>query len=229
MNLTELKENWQDTPEYHKHIHELFTQLVNNDPILKKHRDYVEQNIWGFGERSFWWMWKLILDELQEQAKLLEIGVFRAATLSFWRILKPDAGIIGVTPLDTSGDVWESNYADDIWKIHEDFDIEQPTIVAYRSESDSALKIVRACSNNYDCVYIDGLHTHEGALIDLKNYAPMVRSGGFLVIDDCCCDMHMPFGYFQGIETVNSAFDEWDKSDFEFVFNCVHLRVMRKK
>jgi len=80
----------------------------------------------------------------------------------------------------------------------------------------------------YDVVYIDGDHSTEGALNDLNNYSPMVKVGSYLVIDDCCCDLHMPFGYFQGIQSVQDAFDQWDKTGFEFVFNVVHLRVLRR-
>lgn len=228
MTLNDLQSNYADNEAFHASINEFFTEKVNATPELKAHRDYVEQNIWGFGERSFWWLWKLICDEVPEKPNMLEIGVFRGATLSLWRILKPDSDIMGVTPLDTSGDVWESNYADDIWKIHQDFGLEQPSIVPYRSESQLALGIVR--HHQYDVVYIDGDHSYDGCMSDLVNYAPMVKQGGFLVIDDACCDMKMPWGYFQGIKEVTDATLTYIKAEeWEFVGNVVHLRVYSRK
>lgn len=228
--LTDLKNSWTDIPEYHQTIHEQFIDAVNGDPELKAHRDYVEQNVWGFGERSFWWLWKVLLDELpNQQCKLLEIGVFRGATLSLWRILKPQAFIIGVTPMDTSGNVWDSDYPADIQKIHDDFNLVSPILSKNRSESNEAIQDCKLFKP-FDVVYIDGDHSHLGCLSDLVNYAPMVRKGGYLVIDDACTDMHMPWGYFQGIAEVTQATLEYIKEDeWEFITNVVHLRIYKKK
>ena len=73
--MKELINRWTDTAESHRAIHEDFCNKVNAQPELKALRDWVEQNIFGFGERSFLWMWKLIL-ETKAQVKFLEVGVF---------------------------------------------------------------------------------------------------------------------------------------------------------
>lgn len=229
MNLLELKLVLEDKPEVHKHIHESFIEKVNADPVLKEHRDYVETNIFGFGERSFHWLWKILLDELPETPTLLEIGCFRGQILSLWSILKPQASIFGITPLDTSGDVWQSDYAADIKKIHDDFKLEQPFI--YHGRSDNP-EIIKTASNLlYDVVYLDGDHTYVGVMNDLTHYAPLVKPGGYLVMDDCCCDMQMEFGFFQGIKEVNEAFADYMKDNgdkWEFMVSVVHLRVMKR-
>lgn len=229
MTLDDLKNNWTDTPEYHAHIHESFIELVNSNPELCKHRDYVEQNIWGFGERSFWWLWKILLAELPENPGLLEIGVFRAATLSLWKLLRPDAKVFGITPLDTSGDVWESDYAADIAKIHDDFGLPQPFIIKGRSDEENV--VVKANLLQYDVIYVDGDHSLSGALFDLRTYAPMIKPGGYLVVDDAACRTSQPFGYFQGIQPVCDALETWEKeqADFEFQFNVVHLMIFKRK
>lgn len=233
MTLTELKNQWQDTPESHQHIHELFTSLVNKDEQLNAHRTWVEQNVWGFGERSFWWLWKLICEELPEKCPaMLEIGVFRAATLSLWQILKPDAFTVGITPLDTSGGVWESDYAKDIVTIFKQFNIpEPPTIIPFSSHEKIAIYRAKRYTE-YSVVYLDGDHSFEGTLADLNDYAPMVKQGGYLVIDDCNNDMNMPFGYFTGIQTVTDAKTEWlssNGSDWEFICSVVHISVFKRK
>lgn len=231
MTLETLKSDWQDTEQYHKEIHQSFVALVNADPELKAHRDYVEQNIWGFGERSFWWLWYIVFKEFEGKSpSVLEIGVFRGATLSLCKMLNPNARVFGITPLNTSGGVWESDYEADIAKIHEEFELAPPFI--YKGRSDDA-EIIETVSNFlYDCIYIDGGHSREDIDNDLLYYAPLVKRGGFLVIDDACCDMHMPFGYFQGIQPVTDgllAYMEENGDKWEFIFNVVHLRIYKRK
>lgn len=229
-NLEKLKLDWEDTPEHHKLVHEQFIKNVNSVDKLKAHRDFVEQNAFGFGERSFWWLWKLLCAELPKDASMLEIGVFRGATLSVWKLLRPYAKVFGVTPLDTSGDVWESDYKADIAKIHEEFNLPHPHI--FHGRSDNNKLILAVTSFLYDCVYIDGDHSYDGAYHDLETYAPVVKQGGYLVIDDACNDMHMPFGFFQGIDTVTQATLDYmadNSANWDFITNVVHLRIYKRK
>lgn len=231
MTITELKCNRADTEEYHKHIHELFCELVDAEPKLKEHRDFVEQNVFGMGERSFWWLWKLMLEELPENPKLLEIGVFKAATMSLWKMLRPDGDCYGVTPLDGRGTGWtEDDYAAHIVNIHTRFALDQP-VLNIGSSHDEQIVELTADESPYDVVYIDGDHSYAGALADLSNYAPMVKSGGYLVMDDAACQTKQPFGYFQGIAEVCQALEEWEsvQTDFEFQFNVVHLMIYKRK
>lgn len=228
MSLQEMKDNWVDEPQYHQLIHESFILLVNGTWGLNDHRTYVESNIFGMGERSFWWLWKMLLEELPSNPKLIEVGVFKGATLSLWKMLREDAQVFGVTPLDGRGTGWtDDDYLAHITKIHKDFGLDMPTLFVGGSEESEIIKSA-VKKQPYDVVYIDGDHSTEGALSDLNNYSTMVKPGGYLVIDDCCCDMKMPFGYFQGIQEVQDAFDQWHKTGFEFVCNVVHLRVLRR-
>jgi cephalosporin hydroxylase len=103
----------------------------------------------------------------------------------------------------------------------------QPELIKGYSQD---AEVIETARGEYDTVYIDGSHEYEDALLDLKNYAPMVKQGGYLVIDDACTDMHMPWGYFQGIAEVTKATLEYIKEDeWEFITNVVHLRVYKKK
>jgi hypothetical protein len=232
MTLQDLRANWQDTPEYHKQIHEEFTELVNIDPMLDAHRTYIENHIFGMGERSFQYLWKILLNELPENPKLLEIGVHKGQILSLWKLLKPDADVYGITPLDGQGTGWrDDDYLAHIINIHKDFELDKPAIHKGVSESSSS-KMFAESIGELDCLYIDGGHERRHIDNDLSFYAPLVKSGGFMVIDDACCDMKMPWGYFQGIVDVtegvlaymNTFGDEW-----EFMGNVVHLRIYRRK
>jgi predicted O-methyltransferase YrrM len=230
MTLDTLKTEWVDTPEYHQHINELFSQLVDKDDRLKEHRDFVQNYVWGFGERSFWWMWKLLCDVLPPNFTFLEIGCFKGATLSVIKLLRADARVIGITPLDSTGIDWEDDYRQRIHDIHDKFnDRQYPEIIHGRSDDKGI--IAYAQTRSYNVIYIDGGHAKEDIDNDMDNYAPGVEKGGFLVIDDACCDMKMPWGYFQGIQPVTDGVLEYMSkygSEWEFIGNVVHLRVYKR-
>lgn len=233
MTLAELKSEWADFPEFHKAVHEHYTECVNNDLRLNDHRTYIENRVFGMGERSFWWLWKLLLEELPENPKLLEIGVFKGATMSLWKLLRPDSDCYGVTPLDGRGTGWtEDDYFAHITNIHHDFGLQMPTLYVGGSAEPEMVELSQNTAP-YTVVYVDGDHSEAGALSDLVNYAPMVDSGGWLVIDDAACRTAQPWGYFQGIQSVCDALATWERSemakDFEFQFNVVHLMCYKRK
>lgn len=216
-----------------------YTDNVNADPQLKAYRDWIEANAFGFGERCFLWMWKELIDQMPDNFTFLEIGVFRGQILAAVEMLAFRAGKkavrYGVTPLDSSDGHWESDYKADIKHLHDIFAIKNDyRIIPYDSTSKEAIEAVSDLKGKVDLVYIDGGHTYEVVKQDLQNYIPLVKPGGFLVIDDCNNKVEMPFGYFRGIESVSKAVDELlppftDHPDFEFVQNVVHNRILKRK
>lgn len=237
MKLLDYKNKWIDTPEYHKHIHKSFIENVNNDKKLKAHRDFVETHSFGFGERSFHWLHKLLVDEMPAEFSFLEVGIFRGQTLSLSRLLADIAGKVvdryGVSPMDSSDGHWESNYFEDVSIIHKAFDLEEDYIIYHGSSMEEGIVYKASSTAPYDIVYVDGCHEYDYVVSDLYNYAPMVKKGGYLLIDDACNDFSMPWGFFQGINDVTNAVLEWEKTDlgkqFEFVFSVVHNRLYRRK
>lgn len=233
MNLTTLKQTWANTPESHRHIHELFCQLTTADPILDAHRSYIDDHIFGMGERSFQYLWKIILETLPESPKLLEIGVHKAQILSLWKLLREDAQVFGITPLDGRGTGWtEDDYGQHIKNIHDDFELQYPTLFIGGSEE---REMINAAFDEspFDVIYVDGDHSYEMALRDLTTYSPLVKKGGYLVIDDCNCDMNFPpSGFFTGIDTVTAAKLKWLETNgdgWEFIASCVHISVFKRK
>jgi hypothetical protein len=236
MTLNETINLWRDDPQTHQTINEKFCECVNADPDLKAFRDFVEGNndtpvkIFGFGERSFIWMWKLLVQEMPHDFKFLEVGVFRGQVLAVVRMLSKYKwpSIVGITPLDSSGGHWESDYKSDIKFLHETFNLQQPTIIKGMSTDP---EVVKTASNmhRYDMVYIDGGHDYETVKQDLQNYSPMVKPGGYLIIDDCANKYNLPNGYFRGIETVSRAVDEvLPNETFKELFSVVHNRIFKK-
>lgn len=231
--ITELKEGWVNHPDYHKAINELFAKYINASPELKDHRDFVEQNVFGFGERSFQWMHKIIVDELPQVFTFLEIGVFKGQILSLYELLANISGKkatrYGVTPLSTAGGVWESDYKQDIEFIHDRFGLAKDYEILQGLSTDPEI-IRQAQDLSVDVLYIDGGHDYDTVISDITNYLPILKPGGFLIIDDCCNDLDMPFGYFTGIKEVTKATNKimGANPDYEFLFSVVHNKVWKK-
>ena len=208
----------------HLELHNYYCQKTNEVPELKALRDFVEQKAFGFGERSFYWMWKLIVDELPDHFSLLEIGVFRGQTLALVQMLAQLAGktcsVYGVTPLDTTDGHWESDYKSDIHFLHNYFALNQPTIIEGLSTETEIIEAVKVLKS-FDVVYIDGGHTYDVAKSDIIEYAPLAKQ--YLVIDDCCNDLDIPFGMFPGIQSVTDAVI--DTIETPHSYSVVHNKV----
>jgi len=215
-----------------------YTAKVNADPFLKSYRDWIEANAFGFGERCFLWMWKRIVDEMPEEFTFLEIGVFRGQILAIVEYLadkaEKDATRYGITPLDTSDGHWESDYAADINRVHEEFKIMKGYQILKGSSTDPAIIATAGKIRGVDVLYIDGGHAYDVVRSDIENYAPLVKPGGYLVIDDCNNRLDMPDGYFRGIESVSKAVDEvfppfTKNDDWEYIGSVVHNRILRRR
>lgn len=233
MSLQDVKNIWIDNPETHKAINKDFIEKVNSIPELKAHRDWVESNIFGFGERSFLWLHKLIVDEMPADFSFMEIGVFRGAILSLYKLLADMQGKkvtrYGVTPLDGSDGHWDSDYKKDIETIHDQFNLTKDYKILHGLSTDTEIIKEAQAVAPLDILYIDGGHTYDVVKSDLEHYLPLVKSGGYLIVDDCANEMKMPFGFFQGIEPVTRAVNEvLPNSKFEFLFNVVHNKIFRR-
>jgi predicted O-methyltransferase YrrM len=74
-------------------------------------------------------------------------------------------------------------------------------------DSRQATEMKAALPAQLDVLFIDGDHTYEGVKADLANYAPMVKSGGRIILHDVCS------AYDPG---VRKAFDEYiDATKYE--------------
>lgn len=213
-----------------------YTEKVNADKELKAYRDWIEANAFGFGERCFLWMWNEIVNKMPDEFTFMEIGVFRGQILAIVSLLAERHGKkvrrIGITPLDTSDGHWESDYEADIIRLHDVFNIKDDyELIRLDSTNPNAIKL--ASQNPPDVLYIDGGHTYEVVKSDLTHYLPILKVGGTLVIDDCNNAIPMPWGYFQGIQSVSVAVDEvlpreGSTEYWKHELNLVHNRVLTK-
>ena len=97
--------HYQPTAEHNDALWKSFGQKTDTVSFLKLHRDWVEENSWGFGDRAFHYMWYLLLrdDVLNRPSpRLLEIGVYKGQVISLWALIAQRLGqpaeIAGVSP-----------------------------------------------------------------------------------------------------------------------------------
>jgi hypothetical protein len=244
---------WQDTPEAHQRMLDAFTLLYEADPALKAHREWVKANGDGCcGADEFHFLWKLLVQEMPDDFRFLEIGVFRGQTTSLVAMLAEIMGkycrVIGVSPFDGRAMVWpftgdvkpegECNDFDKVW------DAWQKWVGGWNSDS-YRLELIKGDSTDphvisnagslspYDIAYIDGCHQYEYARQDLANYMPMVKVGGFLVCDDAAWNLKLPGNWFFGFEGASKAVDEvlpplTANEEWEHCGSLVHLRVFKR-
>lgn len=105
--LKDFVNSYQNTEEENDYLWELFKNKVDEIEFLKTHRDDIENRFAGFGDRSFHYMWYILLEDLSLQDKkinCLEIGVYKGQVVSLWALLKRkfnlNISITGITPLD---------------------------------------------------------------------------------------------------------------------------------
>lgn len=243
-SLDALAKHWRDTPEFHQWVHESCIRRVNADPYLRPHRDWVEENHWGLGERSFGWLWRLVVDQTPAVFKFLEVGVHRGQITSLIGMLadraRKPATIVGVSPFDgtqmgLSGDFKAD--AEFAWKVWVRPNHLATMSLVTGSSADPKVQAELAAAGPYDVVYIDGDHTYDAVKVDLAFAAKNLADGGILAVDDSGCRYSMPWGYFAGIEEVSRATDELLPASgegvalgcrWEWLANVMHLRVWRK-
>jgi len=213
---------------------DLFLKEYEGIPEFVSLRTFVEENAFGFGEKQFYPMHKLLVEELGDDISFLEIGVFRGQTLVLYGLLRElcskNIEIIGITPLDSTDGHWESDYEFDIKYIHDKFKLPQPTIIKGLSTDPDVIKKATAV----DILYIDGGHTKEVVTSDIENYSGLVKKGGFLVIDDSANNIPGTInGYFWGIQAVSDVVDELlpntENNEWEYLGNIIHNRVWKRK
>ncbi|MBB4305097.1 glycosyltransferase involved in cell wall biosynthesis [Rhodobium orientis] len=229
-----------------------FTHLVNSIPALRAHRDYVEANEWGFGDRAFHMMWLNIINELSMSEKpitALEIGVFRGQIISLWHLIADLLGIqlhsIGITPLagtneekgtnSTAGSLKkaksfypDSDYIDDIRRIFSDFRLDIDRNELIRGYSQDPTVKSKILGKKFDIIYIDGDHRYKCVKSDIEYYQNLVNDNGYLIIDDAGCDMQGN-AFWKGIPSVTKALKAIDSQQFENLFNVGHNRVFLKR
>lgn len=237
INLQWLEDNWKNEAATNKAINALFTEQMDADPELKAHRDWVQSHIFGFGERSFHWLHKIIVDEMPEQFIFMEIGGFRMQVVSLYELLaKRTCRVVDrtvISPMNTTNvggtPFWESDYFADSDTIHDAFDLNRGYVLIHGLSTLAGS--IMAAPKEVDVFYLDGGHDFATVYFDLTNYAPNVKKGGYLICDDCSNGLNMWPGCFPGIMTVSQAVDQYmyeHASEWKHIGAVMHNRVWRR-
>lgn len=240
--LLDWEKGYRDTAEDHFRVVETFTNLVEATPWLKDHRDFVAENVYGFGHKSFHWMWKLLVDQMPQDFRFLEVGVFKGQIPSLVRLLADKVGkraeITGVTPLSSFSGVTgketkfpEADYMQHIKDLHARFN--QPFSESQIIKGDSTDPDIQEEARRrgpYDIVFVDGCHEYDFVVKDLSFYSWQVKPGGYLVVDDSSNFLHMYWGSFPGIMDVSRAVRDVIENDpkWKQTFVVMHDRIFRK-
>lgn len=261
VSLAEIAATYRPTAEANDAIWSQFTEGTNRTPLLREHRDWIEANRWGFGDRAFHFMWLLLLSDMRPRSRvslrLLEIGVYKGQVLSLWalicRKLEIDCELTGISPLSGRPPLpeplhrirrlFDRQYNQDahVGNLHEssDFGADVEKVFQRFGLPADHLRIVRGLSQDedvwakvkdeeFDLVYIDGGHRYEEVAADLRMYAPLVRTGGYLVVDDA--GFFQPGTlFFKGFEPVSRAVREMDEAVWVNLLNVGHNRIFRKR
>ena len=109
--------SYENSAQGNDSLWEEFTHNTDTIPWLKAHRDHVEANNLGFGDRAFHYHWYLILQHLHRlhpdrPLEALEIGVYKGQVISLWGLISKKLDfpleVTAVSPL-------EGNFTPGIW------------------------------------------------------------------------------------------------------------------
>jgi hypothetical protein len=227
---------WRNDDAYNNAFHQELTQAVNERPHLKEHRDWVEANQFGFGDRPFHRVWEGIVETMPVEFAFLEVGVFKGQITSLVQLLaklqNKVAVVFGVTTLTNTEDTRckypPGDYMAWINQIHNQFKVIPPELIVGKSTSPDVIEQVTSLV--YHIVYIDAGHDYADVCSDITNYAPCVRVGGLLVMDDASINRLKIGNCWPGLEDVSKAVaDLLDKDDrFKFLFCCGHINIFQR-
>ena len=241
--LQGLEEAYLDTPAAHTAMWEHCLAQMEATPWLKEHRDFVEAGGYGYGERQFHWLWSALVEAMPPQGKFLEIGVFQGQILSLVALAakqhKKQVECIGVSPLDSTGEIGhqhpDMDYIQCIKEMHLSFDLPYPKILRGLSFDPRIQEVAKNDFAPIDLLLIDGCHDKAVVVDDIRTYSQLVRTGGYLVMDDACNDLQIPDGMinqnWKGMPGVTEAVKEtmlMDTLRWEQTLAVGHQRVFRR-
>jgi hypothetical protein len=195
-------------------VYTVFESAARKDAELARAFELCE----GFGEMAFAWNWKLLVDAMPASFKFLEVGVYKGRVLGLVGLCAERerrlVSLHGVTPLCNIGDKYsrydESNYFGDVYGALAKCGVPANRLKLHigLSQDPAILRDVRE-DGPYDCIFIDGCHDYEVVVADIKAYLPLVKVGGYFVMDDSSLYIEKPYGQFLGHPDVSRAAKEY--------------------
>jgi hypothetical protein len=111
---------------------------------------------------------------LDKEISLMEIGVWYGGSALLWHELFPKSKLV---LLDV-----ENQVHPDIWKSMDSSRYDFSIMDAYNYENVYAIK--ERYPDGFDVIIDDGPHTLHSQIFAARNYLPLVKEGGILIIED---------------------------------------------
>lgn len=192
----------------------------------------------------------------------MEIGVFKGQTISLWGLIarhcRFEIDISAISPFSgnqpkhrwvrsfkkrfsrqykaqkKAGSLY---YDDDFFRqtmeIYEKFVGPFDAVHIHKGLSTSREIHQAVAGKNFKVIYIDGDHSFDAVKSDIAWYAPLVRSGGYLVMDDAGyflpVEKFAETSFYKGYESVARACEAIEDMGFSNVLNVGHNRVYRRE
>jgi hypothetical protein len=184
-------DGWGDQSTEYDRIYDWFTFYFKNKlpVIFQIHRQYFNTEKRGYGEDAFHALWFLLFQKYRP-SKILEIGIYRGQTLSYFTLLGKyfnyPVDVQGISPLDNSGDSYSDykkiDYREDIIFNFSRFNLGKPVLHKGYSNDPKMQDLIR--SNSWDLIYIDGSHDYEVVKADIEICLASLNKNGVMVLDD---------------------------------------------
>lgn len=248
LNLDKLKidfekysSEWKDTTDYNEHIYSVFEKEVDLHESLSNHCRVITEYRLAFGEKAFLYLWPLIVSQIPDGGKFLEIGVYKGSILALTQLCAKELSrpltSYGLTPLSNVGDKYstyqDGDYGRDISFLFHKLNLElDNTLIVPGLSTDKLVQEAAKNEGPYDAVYIDGGHDYETVINDIEFTNSILKPGGLLIMDDASSLLNLSKNHrgFPGHPEVAYAIrDDLDKrSNYKHLFACGHNRVWRK-
>jgi len=219
----------------HKVLYQTFEKNASENHYLKKQYSIVS----GFGELAFSWNWFLLVQSMPDSFDFLEIGVYKGRIISLVQmianLLNKSVNIYAITPLNNTGDKFSEydnlDYLKEIQRSYSLSNVSMDTTTLIKGFSQDHLVIDKAQKRMYNIIFIDGSHDYANVILDIKNYTPFIKPGGYLVMDDASFFLENAYGVFLGHCDVSLAIEDVLESNIEFehVLAIGHNRVWKKR
>jgi hypothetical protein len=109
-----------------------------------------------------------------KEISLLEIGVWQGGSALLWHDLLPKSKLV---LLDI-----ENHVHPEIWELMDNSRYNFNVMDAYNYENVYSIK--ERYPNGFDVIIEDGPHTLHSQIFAAKNYLPMLKEGGIMIIED---------------------------------------------
>jgi len=187
----------------------------------------------------------------------LEIGVFKGQVISLWALIaeanRLDVHVSALGPLcgqplpksallnkfryridrrfreqiDNGNFYPDEDYAAIISAQFDFHGLDFDQVKVYHGFSTDAALLAQLDQQSFQLIYVDGDHSHAGALHDFQTFAPKIPIGGWLVADDASCDLPGT-GFWKGHEAVSRAVQIMPSLGFKNVLNVGHNRIFER-